>query len=511
MKICSAWTKMTMPDAYASPCATQLRQKFAASASVRQRGYDKAALYSYLVQNPQTDRGKEEIKPSAQPTPRQGRAYTGKPKMSSDFTLDNKQGVRKMYQGPQAQEDLINEALRLPASAVSYYVTQQLATLFPDKALIESDDSYFNVKKYSEDGQCTITALTNQHNEVLTGWYEEDYNFDTGEYIEGYLIKSAYNTWQEITWHSTTFTLLTLHWELDGGISVRRWLLADTEQQANQFMEAVCRWNAEMRSEILVFDDGDWQKDERLFQAIKNATFDNLVLPGTLKEEILSDLQRFFSTRTVYQHYHLPWKRGILFIGTPGNGKTHTVKALTNALNRPCLYVKSFKSRCFNDDKNISMVFAKARKVAPCLLILEDLDSLLTDENRSFFLNELDGFATNDGVVILATTNHPEKLDPALLDRPSRFDRKYHFNLPALAERVQYIKLWNASLQDEMRLSEQTIIALAETTQDFSFAYLKELFLSSMMNWMAVPERGMDTVMFEQVTLLKTQMTSLRP
>ncbi len=406
------------------------------------------------------------------------------------------------------QEELINEALRLRPSAISYYVTQQLATLFPDKAVIESDDAYFNVEKYGEDGQCTITSLTNQHNEFLTGWYETDYDFDTKEYIDGHLFKKAYNAWQAITWQATTFTLLTLRWELDNQITVHHWLIADTEQQANQFVKHVCRWNGELRSEILVFDDGCWGKDSILFQAIKNATFDNLVLPGTLKEAILSDLQNFFSTRAVYQHYHLPWKRGILFIGTPGNGKTHTVKALINALERPCLYVKSFKSRGFDYDNNISQVFAKARKMAPCLLILEDLDSLLTDENRSFFLNELDGFATNDGVVILATTNHPERLDPAILDRPSRFDRKYHFNLPALTERVQYMQLWNESLQDQMRLSEQTIVALAEATDSFSFAYLKELFLSAMMQWMAVPERGMETVMFEQVTLLKTQMTS---
>lgn len=410
------------------------------------------------------------------------------------------------------QEELIDEALRLRLSAIPYYVTQRLATLFPDRVIIESDDSFFKVEAYSEDGQCTITHLTNQCNEVLANWYQTDYDYSAGEYIGGYLYKRVYNAWLEITWHSTTFTLLTLHWELiDGNISARHWLLADTEQQANQFMEEVCRWNAEIRDAILVFNDGCWEKDKRLFQTIKNTTFDNLILQGTLKEEILSDLQHFFSARTVYQRYHLPWKRGILFIGPPGNGKTHAIKALTNALHQPCLYVKSFKSQGSDNDQNVNMVFARARKAAPCLLILEDLDSLLTDENRSFFLNELDGFASNDGIVILATTNHPEKLDPAILDRPSRFDRKYHFHLPALAERVQYIALWNASFHDQMYISEQTIGALAEATQDFSFAYLKELFLSSMMKWMNVPEKGMDKIMFEQVTLLKTQMTSTQP
>ena len=69
-------------------------------------------------------------------------------------------------------------------------------------------------------------------------------------------------------------------------------------------------------------------------------------------------------------------------------------------------------------------VFDKAREMAPCLLVLEDLDSLINDRNRSFFLNQLDGIEGNDGLLVLTTTNHPERLDPALSDRPSRFDRK---------------------------------------------------------------------------------------
>ncbi len=59
-----------------------------------------------------------------------------------------------------------------------------------------------------------------------------------------------------------------------------------------------------------------------------------------------------------------------------------------------------------------------ARRSAPGLVALEDLDALIEDENRAFLLNELDGFADNEGVVVIASTNHPEKLDPAILDRP---------------------------------------------------------------------------------------------
>src|SRR5205085_9034892 len=198
-----------------------------------------------------------------------------------------------------------------------------------------------------------------------------------------------------------------------------------------RFLEAVCNWNMEVRGEVLVFDQGCWYKDEKLFQAIKDATFDNLILRGSLKQDIRGDLEQFFASRATYESYGVPWKRGILFVGTPGNGKTHAVKALINAMGQPCLYVKSFKYEYSTDEENISKVFEQARKSAPCILVLEDLDSLVTPRNRSFFLNELDGFAANIGIVTLATTNHPERLDPSILDRPSRFDRKYPFDLPA--------------------------------------------------------------------------------
>lgn len=72
----------------------------------------------------------------------------------------------------------------------------------------------------------------------------------------------------------------------------------------------------------------------------------------------------------------------------------------------------------------MTQVFGKARAEAPCVLILEDLDSLINDKNRSFFLNQLDGLENNDGLLVIGSTNHYDRLDPAITKRPSRFDRK---------------------------------------------------------------------------------------
>lgn len=78
---------------------------------------------------------------------------------------------------------------------------------------------------------------------------------------------------------------------------------------------------------------------------------------------------------------------------------------MMKSLPHPSLYVKSFHNWA-GDENGIRMIFDKARAMAPCLLILEDIDSLVNMGNRSFFLNEVDGLEENDGILVLATTNH---------------------------------------------------------------------------------------------------------
>ncbi|MEM9487273.1 MAG: ATP-binding protein, partial [Cyanobacteria bacterium P01_F01_bin.116] len=287
------------------------------------------------------------------------------------------------------------------------------------------------------------------------------------------------------------------------------WILSNTQAVANEFFAAVCQWNSQVREEVLVFEGGFWQKNRDLYASIQSATLDNLVLAGTLKEDIFKDAQRFFESQAMYAEYNVPWKRGLLFIGPPGNGKTHMVKALVNSLGYPCLYIKSFKTRQNSDTDNMRLAFNRVREAAPCIVVIEDLDALVDDENRSFFLNELDGFALNDGVLMIASTNHPERLDIAILERPSRFDRKYHFDAPELSDRVAYLELWNQKLKSEMQLSVEDIHHIATEAENFSYAYLKELLLSASMVWVQQRAPGaMATIMTEQLEKLKTQMQS---
>lgn len=125
--------------------------------------------------------------------------------------------------------------------------------------------------------------------------------------------------------------------------------------------------------------------------------------------------------------------------------------------------------------------------MAPCLLIFEDLDSLVTDKTRSYFLNEVDGLESNDGILMIGSTNHLGKLDPAISKRPSRFDRKYMFKVPSEGEREMYARFWREKLGKmegglvEFEFGEELCKLVAGFTEGFSFAYLKELFVVTLL------------------------------
>ena len=171
----------------------------------------------------------------------------------------------------------------------------------------------------------------------------------------------------------------------------------------------------------------------------------------------------------------------------PGNGKTISIKATMHALSHlptpiPTLYVRSLSSYA-GPEYSISSIFQKARQYAPCYLVFEDLDSIVTDRVRSYFLNEVDGLESNDGILMIGSTNHLERLDPGISKRPSRFDRKYLFPDPDEDQRVQYCAFWRRKLEGtgEVEFPEVLERAIAGITNGFSFAYIQEAFVASLL------------------------------
>ncbi|KAI9828229.1 MAG: hypothetical protein M1819_004577 [Sarea resinae] len=251
-------------------------------------------------------------------------------------------------------------------------------------------------------------------------------------------------------------------------------------------------YTAELHEEVLVYDEGQWNKDKNVWREMQTASWDDVILKDEIKHALTDDIQSFFDKKAIYRKFAVPWKRGIIFHGPPGNGKTVSIKAMMNTLSRrpgadaiPILYVKTFEtcSSCYGPEVSIRKIFMKARATAPCLLIFEDVDSLVTDDVRSYFLNEVDGLASNDGILMVGTTNHLERLDAGISKRPSRFDRTYLFDNPNGEERVQYAEYWREKLASNPSITFPAHLsqAISNLTADLSFAFMKEAFVATLL------------------------------
>jgi cell division protease FtsH len=179
--------------------------------------------------------------------------------------------------------------------------------------------------------------------------------------------------------------------------------------------------------------------------------------------------------------------KGVLLVGPPGTGKTLLARAVAGEANVPFLsitgsdFVELFVGV---GASRVRSLFADAKKIAPVIIFIDELDSIGhkrgisigggQDERENTLnqlLSEMDGFEPNEHVVVMAATNRPDVLDPALL-RPGRFDRRITVDLPTLKDRLEILKIHarDKPLSDDVSLEE-----VARGTPGFSGADLENL------------------------------------
>lgn len=200
-------------------------------------------------------------------------------------------------------------------------------------------------------------------------------------------------------------------------------------------------------------------------------TRNDVFLEQTTKDEVFNSIDAFFNDNgTFYKKFNLPYRRGILFYGRPGNGKTTLSKAISHTINAPVIY---WQVNEFATSLSIDRVFNDAMRLSPALLVIEDIDSLPAS-CRSTFLNKLDGTTKNEGIFLIGTTNFPEKIDPALMNRAGRFDRTYEIEDPTEETKFNYLVqkgLLNFATKEEIREALKHM-------NKFSMAALNEFFTS---------------------------------
>ena len=172
-------------------------------------------------------------------------------------------------------------------------------------------------------------------------------------------------------------------------------------------------------------------------------------------KENLQEIVEYLHNPGKYKEIGASMPKGVLLVGPPGTGKTMLAKAVAGEANVPFFsmsgseFVEMFVGMGASKVRDL---FAQAKEKAPCIVFIDEIDaigkkrdtSLSTNDEREQTLNqlltEMDGFESNNGVIILAATNRPESLDPALT-RPGRFDRRVPVELPDLKGREDILKV----------------------------------------------------------------------
>jgi chaperone BCS1 len=174
-----------------------------------------------------------------------------------------------------------------------------------------------------------------------------------------------------------------------------------------------------------VSSDGYWD----LLTRRKTRPTDSVILAGGI-ERVLEDVQNFVDSREWYTQRGVPYRRGYLLHGLPGNGKTSLILAVASHFGYNLGYISMASVRFGDDDMIRSLAHTPARTI----VVIEDIDCVFKKRDPSQsgvtfsgFLNALDGIASPEGHILMMTTNHKDLLDPALI-RPGRVDVDIEFH-----------------------------------------------------------------------------------
>lgn len=196
-------------------------------------------------------------------------------------------------------------------------------------------------------------------------------------------------------------------------------------------------------------------------------SMESVVLPRLTKEDLIQDIQCFFDSRQDYAHLGLPWRRGYLFEGPPGGGKTSLLQAIAGHFGID-LYIMSLAN--FENDSKLHSAVSAIRPRS--LLVFEDIDTFSSSnrENHSGemsgtgittsgLLNVIDGLMAPNGAIIVLTTNHPEKLDDALV-RSGRIDYRIHFGPIGQQELDDFLNLYYPGENFDITLGRTDVMAV---------------------------------------------------
>lgn len=230
----------------------------------------------------------------------------------------------------------------------------------------------------------------------------------------------------------------------------------------------------------------DFGKSRAKMNQESGTTFKSVAGLKEEKEEV-SELIDFLKNPKKFQKLGARIPKGVLLVGPPGTGKTLLARAVAGEAKVPFYYISGSDFVELFVGVGASRVrdmFKEAKQNAPCLIFIDEIDAVgrqrgtglggghdEREQTLNQLLTEMDGFGSNEGIIIIAATNRPDVLDPALL-RPGRFDRQVTVNLPDVKEREAILEVHakNKVLDENVNLKR-----IAERTPGYSGADLENM------------------------------------
>jgi len=213
------------------------------------------------------------------------------------------------------------------------------------------------------------------------------------------------------------------------------------------------------------------------FSKIAVSTEGLIRLPDTNSDKVIEEIRSFWEKEPLFRENKLAYKRGLLLHGPPGSGKTATARIVTeDVVERGGIVVQFFDPEGF---AGALRVLREIQPDVPVVVLMEDLDSILQRYLESSVINLLDGVGMIDKVLFLATTNYPERLGERVVNRPSRFDRRFYIGPPDAESRKLFLKhLFSKQGEDPKSMTSGKLDRWVADTEGMSIAHLKELYVA---------------------------------
>ena len=367
----------------------------------------------------------------------------------------------------------MNEVKRPKKPLFFYYTIVMLLILLGNLVLMPwmqqrqvEEVDYSKFISMTENKQIGKVEIKAQENEIIfTDKKDKDIIYKTGMVNDDELTKRLYESGAkfsgEIQRQTSPWVSLLMYWVLPIVLFIflGRYMSKKMMDKAggNSMMFGMGKSNAKIyvkSSEGIRFDDVAGEDEAK---------------------ENLAEIVEYLHDPSKYREIGASMPKGVLLVGPPGTGKTMLAKAVAGESNVPFFsmsgseFVEMFVGMGASKVRDL---FKQAKEKAPCIVFIDEIDAIgqkrdgrvMGNDEREQTLNqlltEMDGFEENNGVILLAATNRPESLDPALL-RPGRFDRRVPVELPDLKGREDILKVHAKKVRMDKHVDYQKIARMA--------------------------------------------------